>query len=170
MSIRNEEAIHIMSLVCKQLIIDRPKISDNLIKMINKVISMDVTGADTNVLGEKMEAAKKKRIDLIDLYTSGDIDRDEFSALRVKYDAEIDRLKSMTESIEKQQIIKRKQQELMKDIKKAIDELISGVEYEDEFYTQLLDKMVVNDRENIDVYLNLLPLKWSYTAAKSASP
>ena len=58
----------------------------------------------------------------------------------------------------------------MKDIKKAIDELISGVEYEDEFYTQLLDKMVVNDRENIDVYLNLLPLKWSYTAAKSASP
>ena len=169
MSIRNEEAIHIMSLVCKQLTIDRQKISDNLIKMIHKVISMDVTGADTNVLREKTEAAKKKRTDLIDLYISGDIDRDEFSALRVKYDAEIDSLKSMMESIEKQQIVKRKQQELMEDIKKAIDELISGIEYEDEFYTQLLDKMVVNDRENIDVYLNLLPLKWSYTVAKSVN-
>ncbi len=168
MSIRNEEAIHIMSLVCRQLTIDRQKISDNLIKMINKVISMDVTGADTNVLGEKMEAAKKKRTDLIDLYTSGDIDRDEFSALRVKYDAEIDSLKSMMESIEKQQIVIARQQELMEDIKKAIDELISGIEYEDEFYTQLLDKMVVNDRENIDVYLNLLPLKWSYTVAKES--
>ena len=56
----------------------------------------------------------------------------------------------------------------MEDIKKAIDELISGIEYEDEFYTQLLDKMVVNDRENIDVYLNLLPLKWSYTVAKAS--
>ena len=53
----------------------------------------------------------------------------------------------------------------MEDIKKAIDELISGIESEDEFYTQLLDKMVINDRENIDVYLNLLPLKWSYTVA-----
>ncbi len=169
MSIRNEEAIHIMSLVCKQLTIDRPKISDNLNKMIHKVISMDVTGADTNVLREKMEAAKKKRTDLIDLYISGDIDCDEFSALRVKYDAEIDSLRSMMESIEKQQIVKRKQQELMEDIKKAIDELISGIEYEDEFYTQLLDKMVVNDRENIDVYLNLLPLKWSYTVAKSVN-
>ncbi len=168
MSIRNEEAIHIMSLVCKQLTIDRQKISDNLIKMINKVILMDVTGADTNVLAEKMEAAKKKRTGLIELYTSGDIDRDEFSALRVKYDAEIDSLKSMMESIEKQQIVKRKQQELMEDIKKAIGELISGIEYEDEFYTQLLDKMVVNDRENIDVYLNLLPLKWSYTVAKAS--
>ena len=35
-------------------------------------------------------------------------------------------------------------------------------------YTQILDKMVINDRDNIDVYLNLLPLKWSYTVAKAS--
>lgn len=64
---------------------------------------------------------------------------------RVKYDAEINSLKTMMESIEKQQIGKCWQQELMEDIKKAVDELISGIEYEDEFYTQLLGKMVVND-------------------------
>lgn len=167
-SIRNEEAIHIMYLVCKQLTIDRKKISDNLIKTINKVISMDITGADTNALAERIETAKKKRTDLIDLYTSGDIDRNEFSTLRAKYDAEIDSLKSMMESIEKQQFAIAKQQELMADIKSAVDELIGGIEYEDEFYTQLLDKMVINDRENIDVYLNLLPLKWSYTVAKAS--
>lgn len=167
-SIRNEEAIHIMYLVCKQLTIDRRKISDNLIKTINKVISMDIMGADTNALAEKIETAKKKRTDLIDLYTSGDIDRNEFSTLRAKYDAEIDSLKSMMESIEKQQFAIAKQQELMADIKSAVDELIGGIEYEDEFYTQILDKMVINDRENIDVYLNLLPLKWSYTVAKAS--
>ncbi len=167
-SIRNEEAIHIMYLVCKQLELDRQKISDNLIKTINKVISMDMTGADTDALAEKIETAKKKRTDLIDLYTSGDIDRNEFSTLRAKYDAEIDSLKSMMESIEKQQFAIAKQQEWMADIKSAVDELIGGIEYEDEFYTQLLDKMVINDRENIDVYLNLLPLKWSYTVAKAS--
>lgn len=167
-SIRNEEAIHIMYLVCKQLELDRQKISDNLIKTINKVISMDMTGADTDALAEKIEAAKKKRTDLIDLYTSGDIDRNEFSSLRAKYDAEIDSLKSMVESIEKQQEAIAKQQELMADIQTAVNELISGIEYEDEFYTQLLDKMVINDRENIDVYLNMLSLKWSYTVAKAS--
>ena len=113
-SIRNEEAIHIMYLVCKPLTIARQKIFENLIKIISKVISMDVIGANANGLMEK--------------------------------------------------------QELMEGIKKAVDELISGIEYEDEFYTQLLDKMVVNDRENIDVYLNLLPFKWSYTIAKSVNP
>lgn len=167
-SIRNEEAIHIMYLVCKQLTIDRQKIADNLIKTINKVISLDMTGADTNTLEDKIEAAQKKRTDLIDLYTSGDIDRDEFTALRAKYDAEIDSLKSMVESMEKQQVVIAKQKELMEDIKNAVDELIGGIEYEDEFYTQLLDKMVINDRENIDVYLNLLPLKWSYTVATAS--
>ena len=166
-SIRNEEAIHIMYLVCKQLTIDRQKIADNLIKTIAKVISMDMTGAGTNSLEDRIESAQKKRTDLIDLYTSGDIDRDEFTALRAKYDAEIDSLKSMVKSIEKQQVIIAKQKELMEDIKNAVNKLIGGIEYEDEFYTQLLDKMVINDRENIDVYLNLLPLKWSYTVASS---
>ena len=44
-----------------------------------------------------------------------------------------------------------------------------GVEYEDDFYKEILDKMVVNDKDHIDVYLNLLPLKWSYTVAKSVN-
>lgn len=167
MGIRNEEAIHMMYLVCKQLPIDRQKISGHLIKLIHKAIETDMAGADINALEEKLEAAKKKRTDLIDLYTSSEIDHEEFSALRVKYDDEIDGLTSMMESKEKQQMVKHKQKEWMEDIKNAVDELISGIEYEDVFYTQLLDKMVVHDRENIDVYLNLLPLKWSYTVVKA---
>lgn len=166
-SIRNEEAIHIMYLVCKQLNYDRKKIADDLVSTVNSIISLDMTGANTTALAEKIQTAKKKRTDLIDLYTSGDIDRKEFNTLRAKYDDEIESLKSMTESIEKQQAMVEKQQALMEDIKKAVDELVSGIEYEDEFYTQILDKMVINDRDNIDVYLNLLPYKWSYTVAKS---
>jgi len=108
-SIRNEEAVHIMHLVCRQLTFNRKKISDNLMKTINKVIG--------------------------------------------------------AECVDHQQSARHKQQEVMAEIKAAVDELISGVEYEDEFYAQLLDKMVIHDRENIDVYLNFLPFKWSYTVA-----
>ncbi len=62
-----------------------------------------------------------------------------------------------------------KQQELVAEITEAMNELINGVEYEDDFYKEILDKMVVNDKDHIDVYLNLLPLKWSYTVAKSVN-
>ena len=168
-SIRNEDAIYLLYLVCRELKINRRKVVDNLIKTIDAVMRKDLTGTRTNAVSEKIEEAKKKCTGLIDLYTSGDIDKNEFTALRVKYDEDIERLKSMAEGIEQQQTMILKQQELMAGIKNAIDELINGIQYEDEYYTQILDKMVINDKNHIDVYLKMLPHKWSFTVAKGVT-
>ena len=168
-SIRNEEAIYLLYLVCRELKINRQKVVDNLTKTIDAVMRIDLTGTSTSALSEKIEEAKKKRTGLIDLYTSGDIDKTEFTALRAKYDEDIEKLKAMAEGIEQQQTMILKQQELMADIKNAIDELINGIQYEDEYYTQILDKMVINDKNHIDVYLKMLPHKWSFTVAKGVT-
>lgn len=168
-SIRNEDAIYLLYLVCRELKINRQKVVDNLTKTIDAVMRIDLTGTSTSALSEKIEEAKKKRTGLIDLYTSGDIDKTEFTALRAKYDEDIEKLKSMAEGIEQQQTMILKQRELMEDIKKAIDELINGIQYEDEYYTQILDKMVINDKNHIDVYLKMLPHKWSFTVAKGVT-
>ena len=155
------------TLVCRELKINRRKVVDNLTKTIDAVMQTDLTGISANVLSEKIEEAKRKRTGLIDLYTSGDIDKSEFTALRARYDEDIIKLKSTMKSVEQQQTMIFKQQELMADIKNAIDELINGIRYEDEYYTQILDTMVINDKNHIDVYLRMLPHKWSFTAAKS---
>ena len=168
-SIRNEDAIYLLYLVCRELKINRQKVVDNLTKTIDAVMRIDLTGTSTSALSEKIEEAKKKRTGLIDLYTSGDIDKTEFTALRAKYDEDIEKLKAMAEGIEQQQTMILKQQELMADIKNAINELINGIQYEDEYYTQILDKMVINDKNHIDVYLKMLPHKWSFTVAKGVT-
>lgn len=168
-SIRNEDAIYLLYLVCRELKINRQKVVDNLTKTIDAVMRIDLTETSTSALSEKIEEAKKKRTGLIDLYTSGDIDKTEFTALRAKYDEDIEKLKSMAEGIEQQQTMILKQKELMEDIKNAIDELINGIQYEDEYYTQILDKMVINDKNHIDVYLKMLPHKWSFTVAKGVT-
>lgn len=168
-SIRNEDAIYLLYLVCKELKINRQKVVDNLTKTIDAVMRIDLTGTSTSALSEKIEEAKKKRTGLIDLYTSGDIDKTEFTALRAKYDEDIEKLKSMAEGTRQQQTMILKQKELMEDIKNAIDELINGIQYEDEYYTQILDKMVINDKNHIDVYLRMLPHKWSFTVAKGVT-
>ena len=67
-------------------------------------------------------------------------------------------VKFMAEGIEQQQTMILKQQELMEDIKNAIDELIKGIQYEDEYYTKILNKMVVGDKSHIDVYLEMFRL------------
>ena len=168
-SIRNEDAIYLLYLVCRELKINRQKVVDNLTKTIDAVMRIDLTGTSTSALSEKIEEAKKKRTGLIDLYTSGDIDKTEFTALRAKYDEDIEKLKSTMEGTRQQQAMILKQQELMADIKNAIDELINGIQYEDEYYTQILDKMVINDKNHIDVYLKMLPHKWSFTVAKGVT-
>lgn len=168
-SIRNEDAIYLLYLVCRELKINRQRVVDNLTKTIDAVMQIDLTGTSTSALSEKIEEAKKKRTGLIDLYTSGDIDKTEFTALRAKYDEDIEKLKSMAEGIEQQQTMILKQKELMEDIKNAINELINGIQYEDEYYTQILDKMVINDKNHIDVYLKMLPHKWSFTVAKGVT-
>ncbi len=168
-SIRNEDAIYLLYLVCRELKINRQKVVDNLTKTIDLCLRIDLTGTSTSALSEKIEEVGKKRTGLIDLYTSGDIDKTEFTALRAKYDEDIEKLKSTMEGIEQQQAMILKQQELMVDIRNAIDELINGIQYEDEYYTQILDKMVINDKNHIDVYLKMLPHKWSFTGAKGVT-
>ena len=169
LSIRNEDATHIMYLVTSSLKYNKEKITNNLLAIIKSIIAMDTTGTDSEKLKSQIKAIEQKRTNLIDLYTSGDITRDEFSAARAKCENEIAELKSVIDSIDKQREMIEKQQELVAEIAEAMNELINGVEYEDDFYKEILDKMVVNDKGHIDVYLNLLPLKWSYTVAKSVN-
>ena len=169
LSIRNEDATHIMYLVTSSLKYNKEKITNNLLAIIKSIIAMDTAGTDSEKLKSQIKAIEQKRTNLIDLYTSGDITRDEFSAARAKCENEIAELQSVIDSIDKQREMIEKQQELVAEITDAMNELINGVEYEDDFYKEILDKMVVNDKDHIDVYLNLLPLKWSYTVAKSVN-
>ena len=169
LSIRNEDATHIMYLVTSSLKYNKEKITDNLLAIIKSIIAMDTAGTDSEKLKSQIKAIEQKRTNLIDLYTSGDITGDEFSAARAKCENEIAKRQSVIDSIDKQRERIEKQQELVAEITEAMNELINGVEYEDDFYKEILDKMVVNDKDHIDVYLNLLPLKWSYTVAKSVN-
>lgn len=102
-SIRSEEIIRILYLAFQQLNINRKKISNNLIKIINKVISND-----TN----------------------------------------------------------RNKHEVILNIKNAVDLILNGVEFDEEFCSKLLDKIIIYDRDNIDVYLKYIPFKLRIIAKK----
>lgn len=167
-SIRNEDATHIMSLVTKELRLKQTKIIKNLISIIRSIIAMDTTGTDIEKLKAQILISENKRTKLIDIYVSGDITKEEFSAARLKCDNDIKEIQSVIDSFDKQQSMIKKQQELVQEICDAINEIVDGAEYDDEFYKHILDKMVINDKDNIDVYLNLLPTRWSYTAAKES--
>ncbi|MCI9079430.1 MAG: recombinase family protein [Lachnospiraceae bacterium] len=169
LGIRNEDATHIMYLVTKSLRYNKKKIMDNLVSIIESVIAMDTTGTDSGKLKAQIKAIEGRRSNLVELYMSGGVTRDEYAAAREKCENEIAQLQSIIDNVDKQREIIQQQQEIISEITAVINELVNGVEYEDNFYKEILDRMVVIDKDNIDVYLNLLPLKWSYTVVKSVN-
>lgn len=100
----------------------------------------------------------------------GCIEKDEFTEQREKLNSQIDGVKSKIDGIRNGNDLRNRQSELYKDIEKAVNELIDGAEYEDEFYKQILDKMVIVDKNTIDLYLNILPEKWRFSVSKTIEP
>ena len=167
-SIRNEDAVHIMYLVTRSLQLEEKKITANLLSVIQSVLSVNTDYSHIEKLKEQIQTVEDKRTQLIDLCISGAITKQEFITKREACDKEICELQDTISGIDQQHLLADQQESVMKEITAAIHEIVSGVEYEDAFYSQILDKMVVQSKDTVDVYLNLLPIKWSYAVAKAS--
>ena len=167
-SIRNEDAVHIMYLVTRSLQLEEKKITANLLSVIQSVLSVNTNYSHIEKLKEQIQSVEDKRTQLIDLCISGAITKQEFITKREACDKEISELQDTISGIDQQHLLADQQESVMKEITAAVHEIVSGVEYEDAFYSQILDKMVVQSKDTVDVYLNLLPIKWSYAVAKAS--
>ncbi len=167
LSIHNEDVVYIMYLVTQSLRYNKKKIIDNILVIIKSVLSMDNTDVDFGKVKSQIKTIETKHMNLIELYISGNITKDEFVTARLKYDNDITRLASIIDSMEKQRKITGQQREVIREITEVVNVLVNGVEHEEDFYREILGKMVVYDKEYIDVYLNLLPFKWSYMVKKT---
>ena len=167
-SIRNEDAVHIMYLVTRSLQLEEKKITANLLSVIQSVLSVNTDYSHIEKLKEQIQTVEDKRTQLIDLCISGAITKQEFITKREACDKEISELQDTISGIDQQHLLADQQESGMKEITAAIHEIVSGVEYEDAFYSQILERMVVQSKDTVDVYLNLLPIKWSYAVAKAS--
>ena len=169
-SLREEDLVHIMSLVCRSLKYDREKIIKNLLSVIRSVIAMDMGGNDAENLREQIKEIENKREKLLDLYMSGDISKDEFLRARRKYDDEITELQERIDGTDRRKALGDRRDVVSDDAEKAIREIIGGTECDGEFYGHILDRIVVHDRDHFDVYLKSLPYKWSFSYVQAANP
>ncbi|MEE0836317.1 MAG: recombinase family protein [Clostridia bacterium] len=160
-SIRNEDAVYLMYLVTKRLKLDNEKNVSSLISVIKSVLK---SGNDNALDGlkENIKFVEDNRHKLVELYFSGRINESEFNEAEAIYSSEIKELRKNYRSVNKNKPEETKYQTNIEVIDKVIKEIVNGVEYEDDFYRHILDKMVINDRNNIDIYLYGLPYKFSY--------
>ena len=66
-----------------------------------------------------------------------------------------------------QSVLRQDAQARMQPVQEAIDEILGGMEFEDAFYAQMLEKIVVIDRAHMDVQLHFLNFTWHFAQDNS---
>ncbi len=156
-----------LQMVIKHLKHNKKQLISDLIEIVKLVLSAsEGEEMDVSKLEQKLETTAEKKERLLDLYLGQDISKDEYRRMSERYDTDMENLKQRIKEAQKRKEITANQEEMMADIAATIRALASGEKQDDTFYRNIVEKIVVHSRENIEIYLNLLPYKWSYMLAK----
>jgi len=178
-SLKEEDLKFLLQQLVKDIGINKLNIINNLSRTIKSIISLNEHGDCTKNLQNRITLLANKKLGLIELYLSEEISKPNFIIMYQKYDNDIkviekelqEQILKQEQVIEQQQIGLREeinqqqkhhnsQDKLLLDIMTTIKDLVNGETWEDIFYRNLLDKIVVFDRNHMDVYLNSLPCKF----------
>ncbi len=166
----------LMQQVVRNLQIENQDIPGNLIRIIKDIVSIEDHSDGRNKLQNQINRLTDKKLELVELYLSKEISKSDYQHLNQKYLIKLDDMeKELKEQISQENELNREQEiehkkklqdtqlHLIKDIRAAIDELVSGEIWDDTFYRNILDKIVVIDGNHLEIFLHSLPCKWSCT-------
>lgn len=156
-----------LQMVIKHLQHNKKRLISDLVEIVKLVLSAsEGEEMDIGKLEQKLETTAEKKERLLDLYLGQDISKDDYRRMSERYDTDMENLKQRIREAKKQKEITANQEEMMADIAATIRALALGEKQDDTFYRNIVEKIVVHSREHIEIYLNLLPYKWSYMLAE----
>lgn len=165
--IRDEDFMLMIQMVVKHLRQNKEQLIHDLTEIVKLVLAAgDGDETDISKLERRMEAADEKKERLLDLYLSKDISKDEYRRMTERYSREREDLQEKIKEAQRQKELADNQEEMLKDIAATIRALTLGEQQDDNFYRNIVEKIVVYSREHVEIYLNLLPYKWAYTLSE----
>lgn len=167
--INNEDLMFLMSLVVKELPLDKEKILNDLVKTITSAILLDSHESNLKKIQDKLDWFVSKKQRLIELYLNSEISKPDFQILKDKYEGNIALLAAEQNLLREKTEVDRNQG-LIQDITKTLKGITDGNIQDEYFYRSLLHKIVIYDRRHMDVYLNRVPSKWSFLISDSVKP
>ncbi len=164
--INNEDFMLMLQEVIRHLNMNKERLISELITIVRTVFETEDKNISDKTSVErqlKMLADKKER--LMDIYLGKEISKEEYQHMAEKYDNERAILEKQREKAERKELAENAHWKLIEDIIASIRALALGDKQDDTFYRNLVEKIVVHDRQNIDIFLNLLPFRWHHIDA-----
>ncbi|MEN6471481.1 MAG: recombinase family protein [Clostridiaceae bacterium] len=164
MSLNDEDAKLMLQEVAKSLKLDRQKLVENLLAIIQKVVGEDGSNSKGDSIQAKIIQVTEKKQRLLELYLGKDISKKDFQDMNAKYEMEAAVLQKEAEDNNRQTELRENNDALISQIASALKDIAVSGAWDDTFYRHILDKMVVHEDNKVDISLNLFPAKWRFAA------
>ena len=138
-TINNKSLLTCMKFVTEQLDADINNIADDILNEINN--SADTSEDNTQNLTLQIQDIQNKKMCMLDSYYSGDINKDEMTALKDKYDKEIEKINAILQKQQNNQTAIQRRQNNIDELRKFIINAICS----ENVYGEIVDKIIVYD-------------------------
>ena len=163
-SIREVDAMTIMDCIASRLQINKDKVMNHILKDVTAVLKRKSNVSERDNIWKEVEDNKKRMGHLIDMCCRGLFTDEEFLRQKTALLDEKDALEERLRAIDTTDRTLQRGESFEKELRKHIEDALASDECKENYYRSILEKMVVNDREHIDVYLQLLSGEQRYLA------
>ncbi len=162
--LREELAMDILRQSLATLRMDREGIIQNITALALEAIQMSEEGTMDRAeeLEYEISQLNRKKADVLDAFFSRQITKDEMQLVNKRYDKELEALQKRLEAAQARGSITYETEQLRDDVGRQVAKIVNGKADSEVLYKNVLDHMVVHKDRKVEVYLNLLPQKWTF--------
>ena len=142
--------------------------TDAVIRDITRIVleaiqaSQDSSQLSAERLKKELEQIEVKKKGVLDAFFTKSISKDDMKLMNAEYDRRIAELIEKIATAEKRERLSYDTATLEKDIRSKVAGIVSGETASGNFYGNLLDHITAYPDRRMEVYLKLLPTKWTY--------
>lgn len=162
--LREELAFDILKQSLTALQMDREGIIRNVTSLALEAIQMGEEGSADRAeeLEYEISRLNKKKADVLDAFFSGQITKEEMRLVNRRYDGALETLQKRLEAARARGSFTYEIEQLREDVSRQVAGIVNGKADSEALYKNVLDRMVVYKDRKVEVYLNLLPQKWTF--------
>lgn len=166
--LREELALDILRQSLAALRMDQEGIIQNVTSLALEAIQMSEAGNSDRAeeLEYEISQLNRKKADVLDAFFSRQITKDEMQLVNKRYDKELEALQKRLEAAQARGSITYETEQLRDDVGRQVADIVNVRADSEVLYKNVLDHMVVHKDRKVEVYLNLLPQKWTFVLEK----
>jgi hypothetical protein len=159
-SLNDEDAKQLLKGVLQALQIDREAIIQNLATILQTATQEPDGKAER--LDAKLAQVTEKKQRLLDLYLNKELPKADFKQMSEKLEREIAGYQAERTALLHHAEVQKNREKLLEDIAIVLRDVLTGQQWDDTFYSQILDSITLHSGGRVDVNLKLSAYSWDF--------